>query len=98
MADLPSALNAVKPASTQNTLPDLLKNELTELANRIDTVRETAEGLASRAQTQAVQTSQKELRAIEGRIVGLIKEAQSSLTGILSRLQKCNACAAKWNA
>jgi localization factor PodJL len=66
--------------ATQNTLPDLLKTELTELANRIDTVRETAESLASRAQTQAVQTSQQELRAIESRIVGLIKEAQSSLS------------------
>jgi localization factor PodJL len=65
----------------QTTLPDLLKNELTELANRIDTVRDTAEQLASRAQTQAVQTSQQELRAIEARIVGLIKEAQASLTG-----------------
>jgi localization factor PodJL len=70
----------VESSSAQNTLPDLLKSELTELANRIDTVRETAESLASRAQTQAVQTSQQELRAIEGRIVGLIKEAQSSLS------------------
>jgi localization factor PodJL len=71
----------VENSSAQNTLPDLLKSELTELANRIDTVRETAESLASRAQTQAVQTSQQELRAIENRIVGLIKEAQASLSG-----------------
>ncbi len=62
-------------------LPDLLKQELTGLAERIDTVRETAEVLANRAQTQAVQASQQELRAIEARILGLIKEAQSSLTG-----------------
>jgi localization factor PodJL len=81
LADLAQRVERSETNNTQTTLPELLKTELTELANRIDTVRETAEGLASRAQTQAVQTSQKELRAIEGRIVGLIKEAQSSLTG-----------------
>ena len=81
LADLAQRVERSESSVSQTTLPDLLKTELTELANRIDTVRETAEGLASRAQTQAVQTSQKELRAIEGRIVGLIKEAQSSLTG-----------------
>ena len=62
------------------TLPDLLKQELTDLASRIDVVRETSEQLAAKAQTQAVQTSQQELRAIESRIVGLIKDAQSSLS------------------
>ncbi len=80
LADLAQRVERSESSTTTSTLPDLLKTELTELANRIDTVRETAEGLASRAQTQAVQTSQKELRAIESRIVGLIKEAQSSLT------------------
>lgn len=81
LADLAQRVERSENSSSQTTLPDLLKTELTELANRIDTVRETAESLASRAQTQAVQTSQQELRAIESRIVGLIKEAQVSLTG-----------------
>jgi localization factor PodJL len=81
LADLAQRVERSEISPTQNTLPDLLKTELTELANRIDTVRETAESLATRAQTQAVQTSQQELRAIESRIVGLIKEAQASLTG-----------------
>ncbi len=81
LADLAQRIERSETSSSQSTLPDLLKTELTELADRIDTVRETAESLASRAQTQAVQTSQKELRAIESRIVGLIKEAQVSLTG-----------------
>ena len=81
LADLAQRVERSETSSSRNTLPDLLKTELTELANRIDTVRETAESLASRAQTQAVQTSQQELRAIEGRIVGLVKEAQASLTG-----------------
>ena len=81
LADLAMRVERSESGTTHNTLPDLLKIELTELANRIDTVRETAESLAMRAQTQAVQTSQQELRAIEGRIVGLVKEAQASLSG-----------------
>jgi localization factor PodJL len=59
-------------------LPDLLRNELDDLAGRIETVRETAEVLASKAQTQAVQASQAELRTIEQRILGLLREAQTS--------------------
>jgi localization factor PodJL len=81
LADLAKRVERSETNTSHATLPELLKTELTELANRIDTVRETAESLATRAQTQAVQTSQQELRAIESRIVGLIKEAQSSLTG-----------------
>ncbi len=81
LADLAKRVERSESSTSQTSLPELLKTELTELANRIDTVRETAESLASRAQTQAVQTSQQELRAIESRIVGLIKEAQSSLSG-----------------
>jgi localization factor PodJL len=80
LADLASRVERSEKENSA-TLPDLLKNELTELADRIDTVRETAETLASRAQTQAVQASQQELRAIESRIVGLVKEAQASLSG-----------------
>jgi localization factor PodJL len=81
LAELAQRVERSETSPSRNTLPDLLKTELTELANRIDTVRETAESLATRAQTQAVQTSQQELRAIEGRIVGLVKEAQASLSG-----------------
>jgi localization factor PodJL len=81
LADLAQRVERSENSAGQvSTLPDLLKKELTQLAGRIDTVRDTAEQLATRAQTQAVQSSQQELRAIESRIVGLIKEAQSSLT------------------
>jgi localization factor PodJL len=59
-------------------LPDLLRSELDDLAGRIETVRDTAEVLASKAQTQAVQASQAELRTIEDRILGLLREAQTS--------------------
>jgi localization factor PodJL len=60
-------------------LPDLLRRELDELAGRIETVRDSAESLAQKAQTQAVQASQAELRVIEQRILGLLREAQTSM-------------------
>ena len=57
-----------------------LRQEINSLVGRIDSVRETSEALATRAQTQAVQTAQAELRAIEGRIIGLINEAKQSIS------------------
>jgi localization factor PodJL len=63
---------------TPADLPDILRRELESLAGRIETVRDTAETLASKAQTQAVQASQEELRIIEQRILGLLREAQTS--------------------
>jgi localization factor PodJL len=81
LAELASRIERSESEQPKQGLPDLLKKELSELAGRIDTVRDTAESLAQRAQTQAVQTSQQELRAIEQRIVGLIREAQTSLSG-----------------
>ncbi len=60
-------------------LPEVLRRELDGLAGRIETVRDAAESLAAKAQTQAVQASQEELRVIEQRIVGLLREAQTSI-------------------
>ena len=60
------------------SLPDLLRQELDGLASRIDIVRDSAETLAQKAQTQAVQTAQAELHTIEERILGLLREAQTS--------------------
>ena len=62
-------------------LPEILRKELSQLAERIETVRESAELLASKAQTAAVQTSQAELREIEKRILSLLKEAQAAFSG-----------------
>jgi localization factor PodJL len=62
-------------------LSDILRMELSQLAERIETVRESSEILASKAQTAAVQTSQAELREIEKRILSLLKEAQTAFAG-----------------
>ena len=63
------------------SLSDILRLELSQLAERIETVRESSELLASKAQTAAVQTSQAELREIEKRILSLLKEAQTAFSG-----------------
>jgi localization factor PodJL len=43
-------------------------------------VRDTAETLAAKAQTEAVQAGQRELRVIEDRILGLLKDAQTTFS------------------
>ena len=59
---------------------DQLRSQIEQLAGRIDTVRDNAETLANRAQTQAVQEAQGELRAIEARVVGLLNEAKQTIS------------------
>jgi localization factor PodJL len=81
LADLAKRVDRTENSPQHQTLSDLLRREITDLAKRIDHVRENSEVLAAKAQTQAVQASQQELRAIESRILGLLKEAQSSLSG-----------------
>ncbi len=80
LADLAKRVERTETSPQNQTLSDLLRREITDLAKRIDQVRENSETLANKAQTQAVQASQHELRAIESRILGLLKEAQSSLS------------------
>jgi localization factor PodJL len=78
LSDLTNRLERTESKSNQG-LPEAIRHELSSLADRIEIVREASEDLASRAQTEAVQTSQQELRAIEQRIVNLLHEAQTSI-------------------
>ncbi len=77
LSELARRVETSQPAP--NEMPQVLRHELDGLAARIDDVRETAENLAGKAQTQAVQQAQNELRVIEGRILGLLREAQNSM-------------------
>jgi localization factor PodJL len=79
LSELARRVERHEQAPQSPNLPDLLRREMTDLVKRIDDVRDNSEALAMRAQTQAVQASQQELRAIEGRILGLLKETQNSL-------------------
>ena len=62
----------------KSALPELVRVELQGLADRIETVREAAETLATQAQSAAVSTAQHELHEIETRIQTLLSEAQTA--------------------
>lgn len=80
LSDLARRMEQTPQAPQPAQLTDDLRAELDHLAGRIDTVRESSEALAARAQTAAVQTAQAELHTIEGRIVALLNEAKQSIS------------------
>ena len=100
LGELARRVEATETVATRG-LPDTVRQELHGLAGRIDTVREAAEQFASRAQTQAVQASQQELRTIENRILGLLNEAQSTFrsgSGNPDELQRLQGDIAQLNS
>ena len=60
-------------------LPDLVRNELDHLAHRIESVRASAEQMADGARNAALGSARGELREIEQRILGVLKEAQATI-------------------
>jgi localization factor PodJL len=60
-------------------LPDAVRKELNLLTERIESVRASSEHLAARAQEAATGASRNELRDIEARILGVLKEAQTTI-------------------
>ncbi|MBI2717153.1 MAG: SEL1-like repeat protein [Rhizobiales bacterium] len=67
-------------AQAQDGLLELLRDEIGQLADRIEEVRAASEGLAARAQSTAVSTTQGEIRDIEKRILELLRETQTALS------------------
>jgi localization factor PodJL len=65
----------------QAGIPDIVRTELNQLADRIEAVKASAETLANEAQSSAVGVARDELRDIETRILGVLKEAQSMIGG-----------------
>ena len=61
-------------------LSGMVRQELQQLAGRIETVRQSSEALAAKAQSSAVQTAQAELQDIESRIVALLRETQATMS------------------
>ena len=59
--------------------PTWCARKSTQLAERIETVKQSAETLASEAQSNAVGVAKGELRDIEARILGVLKEAQATI-------------------
>ena len=62
-------------------IPDVVRNEISQLADRIEHVRQSAEELATHAQTSAVDVARSELGEIEARILGVLKDAQATIGG-----------------
>jgi localization factor PodJL len=76
IADLASRVTGHEEAA-QEDLRKLVHSEFGKLAQRIDSVKQASEASAQRAQSQAVQLAQKDLRDFEGRIQDLFREAQA---------------------
>ena len=81
ISELAERLDAHHQQAPVAELTDQLRSDVEHLAHRIESVRDSSEQLANRAQTQAVQAAQEELRAIETRIIGLLNEAKQSIVG-----------------
>ncbi len=60
-------------------LPDDVRKELNQLADRIEEVRASSEQIVTQAQTSAAGAARSELRGIEERILGVLKEAQATI-------------------
>ncbi len=63
----------------QSGLPDLVRKELNHLADRIESVRTSAERMAEVASESALGSARDELGEIETRILGVLKEAQATI-------------------
>jgi len=61
------------------TVPGLIAGEVSRVAGRIEAVRHASEQLAEKAQADALQAAQGELREIENRIQSALKDTQSAM-------------------
>lgn len=61
----------------QEDVRKLVQNEVGKLGTRIDQVKQASEASAQRAQSQAVQQMQKDLRDFEGRMQSLIRDTEA---------------------
>lgn len=63
----------------QSGLPDEVRDELDHLVNRIEEVRASAARMADDARHAALGSARSELREIEQRILGVLREAQATI-------------------
>ena len=86
IADLASRVTGHE-ATAQEELRKLVQGEFGKLAQRIDSVKQASESSAQRAQSQAVQIAQKDLRDFEGRMQAFFTDATRQDGGDLGRLR-----------
>ena len=63
----------------QSGLPEMVREELNQLADRIEGVRASSEQMASQAQAEAAGIARDELHDVETRILSVLKEAQATI-------------------
>src|SRR5207244_2012850 len=72
-------LEVTKLAERLDAVPGLIAGETAKFGSRIEAVRQSSEQLVQKAQAGAVQAAQGELREIESRIQGVLKDAQTAM-------------------
>ncbi|MGE0008597.1 MAG: peptidoglycan-binding protein [Parvibaculaceae bacterium] len=77
IADLTSRVTD-KNEGIRNDLHKVVQAEFGKLAGRIDSVKQAAEASAQRAQAQAVELAQTDLRDFESRVEGVLEAAQAA--------------------
>ncbi len=65
-------------SSLQSALPDQLRRELGQIAERIESVKSSADQVVKQAQTAASGVARSELREIETRVLASLREAQAA--------------------
>ncbi len=83
----------IERSETKTGFPPLTQfnDELKELSERIETVRDSAQHLAAKAQSSAAENLQAQLREFEQKILGLINDTQFASmqdTGVDAKVQK----------
>ena len=60
-------------------LPDVVRKELSQLTERIESVKSATEAAVEQAQASATGTARQEVRSVESRILSVLKEAQTMI-------------------
>ena len=79
MAQLAAQVEKVSASSDDKQLKSIFEARIRELAERIDTVRHSAEAISQKAAATASKAAEEQARAIENRLASLVEQAESKL-------------------
>ncbi len=80
MADLARQVESVAGNADDQKLKQIFEARIRELAERIDTVRHSAEAFGQKAEASASKAAREEAQAIEQRLAALVAEAEDKLS------------------
>ncbi len=81
MAELAAQVEGVAGSVGDDKLKQVFEARIRELAERIDTVRHSAEAMGQKAEATASEAARKQAEAIEQRLAALVAEAEEKLSG-----------------